>query len=218
MTKNVVSITVPVIGSSPSNTCRHTIYMWTLIEKPSKAGVMPSCLTLCVTVNGKSEGFPSSMTVRRRYKETKSFYKIKRLVSCENTYWIGKYTANFFFFSKKLGINWCMLLNYANVLEHTDNKQSMGLDIKEQIVDNVLVEYLHWQPISFVLIFFHSVVLRIIWSREAISDLVSRNFDAWNAVWKLFCPLPAVVSKALLLHWIWKLIFEIPFPERKCVW
>ena len=36
-----------------------------------------------------------------------------------------------------------MLLKYANVLEHTDNKQSMGLDIKEQIVDNVLVEYLH---------------------------------------------------------------------------
>ena len=137
------------------------------------------------------------MTVRRRYKETKSFYKIKRLVSCENTYWIGKYTANFFFFSKKLGINWCMLLNYANVLEHTDNKQSVGLDIKEQIVDNVLVEYLHWQPISFVLIFFHTVVLRIIWSREAISDLVSRNFDAWNAVWKLFCPLPAVALQLL---------------------
>ena len=164
MTNNVVSITVPVIGSSPSNTCRHTIYMWTLIEKPSKAGVMPSCLTLCVTVNGKSEGFPSSMTVRRRYKETKSFYKIKRLVSCENTYWIGKYTANLFFFSKKLGIYWCMLLNYSNVLEHTDNKNSMGLNIKEQIifltassvcpVDNVLLANLHWPPISFVLIFF----------------------------------------------------------------
>lgn len=47
-----------------------------------------------------------------------------------------------------------MLLNYANVLEHTDNKQSVGLDIKEQIVDNVLVEYLHWQPISFFFDFF----------------------------------------------------------------